>query len=195
MVEIKIKVRFGVRTLYDSQVFIDLEEPVRLLKKKICDNDDNLSVDKIEVVYCGCVMEDCDPIYTYEVFNGATVHVFIQKKINNPVYPKKLSDFDLIKLGGAFRSLSLNAKYRAALNKISKPEVIHNIILTTAGLNKDPVAVTLLHHPELLLKFGNFDILKFISESHPALAEAAIQIAAAVHEEVLKVNLLKKKNP
>lgn len=187
MSEINVKVRLGAQTLYDIKVYVEIEEPVSLLKKKICEKDANLNQTLIVVVYCGSVMEDCNPIYMYDVLEGSTVHVFKKIQHEKAPPPKSLADADLMKLGVAFRSLSLNSSYRGALMRLSKPEVINNIILTTPGLNKDPVALTLLQHSELLVKLSDFEVVKRISESHPALASAALQVAAAVHEEVLQV--------
>lgn len=192
MVDVKIKVRMGRDLLYDSQVCVGLDESVRSLKQKICDNHSDLNITLIETVYCGCVMEDCDSVGSYEVFKGATVYVFKKLKIDKPTPPKTLKEADLVKLGIAFRSLSLNSSYRVALMKLSNPEVINNIILTTPGLNQDPVALTLLQHSEILVKLSDFEIVKRISEAHPALAEAALQIAAVAHEDFLQVILLSK---
>lgn len=190
MSEINVKVRWRAQTLYDTKVIIEFEETVRVLKKKICEKDSSLQENLVEIIYCGCVMEDCNAIYMYDIFDGATVHVFKRDKCEKQTPNKPLTDGDLVKLGVAFRSLTHNSSYRSALMKLSKPEVITNIIISTPGLNEDPVALTLLQHSELLVKLSDFDVLKRISESHPALAAAALQISAAVHEEVLQVILL-----
>jgi len=58
-------------------------------------------------------------------------------------------------------------------------------------LSEDPVAITLLQHPELLAKLNDVALVKRIAETHPSLALAAIQISAIVHDQVVQVNLLK----
>jgi len=188
MSEINLKVRFGTDTLYSTKVIIDLKETVIMLKTKICENDENLQESLIEIVYCGNIMDNSSTIYSYDVFEGATLHVYKRIKQEKSSEDKPMVDGDLVKLGIAFRSLSFNSSYRGALVKLGKPEVINNIILTTPGLNNDPVALTLLQHSELLVKLSDFEVVKRISESHPSLASAALKIAAAVHEEVLQNN-------
>lgn len=186
--QVRIKLRMGTETLCNSQVYIELEDSVLVLKQKICTLDKDLNVDNFEVVYCGNVMEDSEIIGGYGVMNGVTVHVFKKIKHEIPITPKTLSEVELLKLGVAFRALSLNSSYRNALLKLNKPEVISNIIMTTPGLSRDPVAITLLQHSELLVKLGDLEVVKKIAENHPALAEAAQHVAAAVHEEALQVN-------
>lgn len=53
----------------------------------------------------------------------------------------------------------------------------------TPGLSDDPVATAIIQDPELLVHMENVDTVRRIAELHPSLAEAASQIAAAVHEE------------
>lgn len=181
---IYVKVRLAETTLYDTKVHVKLEEPVRLLKKKICEKDESLQEKLLIVVYCGHILEDCNSLYTYDLFEGAMVHVFKEIEHEKESPPKTFTDSDLVKLGVAFRSLSLNSSYSRAMRKLTKPEAINNIILTTPGLNEDPVALTLLRHPELLVKLSDFEVVKRLSIDHPALASAALQIAASVHEEL-----------
>lgn len=194
MSEINVKVRSGTQTLYDTKVMIHLEETVQALKTKLCEKDDKLSQNMMEIVYCGNVMEDGNAIFKYDVFPGATLHVFKKTKSQKMPPAKVLNDGELTKLGSAFRSLSMNSTYRRALIKLTKPDVINHIVLTTPGLYDDPIGITLLQHSELLVKLNDMDVLKRISESHPALALAAIQIASAVQEEVVQVILLKNLN-
>lgn len=192
MAEINVKMRLGTELLYNTKIRIDLEEPVINLKNKLCQKDETLIIKRIIVVYCGCVMEDNSPLYMYDLFDGATVHVFKEIKPEKIVGPTPLSESDIVKLGATFRSFSVNPAYRAALLKLNKPEVINNIILTTPGLNEDPVALTLLQHSELLVKLSDFEAAKRVADNHPALAAAALKIASAVEEEVSQVIFIKK---
>lgn len=181
MLEINVKVRSGAQTLFDTKVSIELEETVRALKKKICEKDESLLETLIEIVYCGCVMEDYSTIHSYDVFDGAMVHAFKQNSyVKAPIKP--LSEAEISKVGTAFHQLTVNHSYRSALSKLSKNEVINNIILTVPGLNEDPVSITLLYHSELLVKFVDQEVVKRIAESHPGLAAGALQMAAAVQE-------------
>lgn len=181
MLEINVKVRSGAQTLYDTKVSIELEETVRVLKKKICEKDESLLETLIEIVYCGYVMEDYCTVHSYDVFDGAMVHAFKQNSYGKaPVKP--LSEAEISKVSMAFRQLTLNHTYRSALTKLTKNEVINNIMLMVPGLNEDPVAITLLFHSELLVKFVDQEVVKRIAESHPALAAGALQMAAIVHD-------------
>lgn len=170
--------------LYDTKVYVDLNEPVRVLKSKICENDEDLHEDMMIVVYCGVDMENHNAISSYNVLEGCTVHVFKKIKREQPAIRKTYSDHDHIKLSLAFRSLGLNSSFSQAMGKLGKPEALNNLILTTPGLNEDPVALTLLQHPELLCKVGEMDAVKRLIEISPSLASAAFNIASTVHEEV-----------
>jgi len=175
--------------LYDTKVYVDLNEPVRVLKSKICENDKDLHEDLIIVVYCGVDMENHNTISSYDVLEGCTVHVFKRIKQDPPSVRKTYSDHDHIRLSVAFRSLGLNSSFTQAMGKLNKPEMINNLILTTPGLNEDPVAFTLLQHPELLCKVSEMDAVKRLIEISPALASVAINIASTVHEEFKVIHL------
>lgn len=188
--EINVKVRLGTEVLYNTKIRIALELPVFKLKSKMCQFDDSLTLNRITIVYCGCVMDDNTPLYMYDIYDGATVHLFIEIKPEKIIGPQTISEPDIAKLGAAFRSISLNSPFKAALVKLTKPDVIHNIILTTPGLNEDPVGLTLLQHPEILSKINDYESVKRLADNHPALASAALKIASAVHEEDLQVKFV-----
>lgn len=190
--EIYIQVRLGMETLFNTKVYMQPDETIRLLKIKICEKNENLDEKLLVAVFAGCVMEDSSPIKMYGLFKGAMVHVFKQIKHERPIPPKSLADVDLVRLGVAFRSLTMNSSYRSALMKFRKPEGLTNAILNVPGLNEDPIAITFLQHPELLVKLNDFEMVKRIAENHPALATAVLQIATTVHEEVLQVILIEK---
>lgn len=190
---INVKLRLGTMTMYTEKVYIDLQSPVSVLKNKMCEKDNTLKEGNFVMVYAGNVMDDCSSIYMYDVVNGATVHLFKKNKTNVPERPKCVenSSAGMVKLGVAFRSLSLNSSYKCALMKISKAKMLSDLITSNPELSKDPVAITLLQHPELLIKLNDISLVKRIAETHPSLALAAIQISAVVHDQVVQVNLLK----
>lgn len=64
---------------------------------------------------------------------------------------------------------------------------MNNIIASTPGLADDPIAISILRDPELLVQMSDPDTVKKTSELHPSLIEAAQQIAAHVYEEALNV--------
>lgn len=190
---INVKFRLGTMTMFTEKVYIDLHSPVSVLRNKICEKDNTLNKNNFVMVYCGNIMEDRALIYLYDVIDGATVHLFKKMKVDIPESPKSIdkSNTGMAKLSVAFRSLSLNSSYKCALMKISKAKMLSDLITSTPELSEDPVAITLLQHPELLAKLNDVSLVKLIAETHPTLALAAIQISAAVHDQVVQVTLLK----
>lgn len=188
---INVKLRLGTMTMYTEKVYLDLQSQVSKLRDKICEKDSTLSKDNFVMVYCGNVMEDRVPIYMYDVVNGATVHLFKKNKINNtePQTSIENTNAGMVKLGVAFRSLSLNSSYKCALMKINKTKMLTDLIMSTPKLSEDPIAITLLQHPELLVKLNDVGLVKRIAENHPALALAAIQISAVVRDQVVQNHL------
>jgi len=186
---INVKLRLGTVTMYTEKVYLDLQSNVSVLRQKICQKDNTLTKDNFIMVYCGNVMEDSVPIYMYDIINGATVHLFKKMSVEKPEPPKAIdiTNAGLVKLGVAFRSLSLNISYKCALMKINKTKLINDLILNTPQLNEDPVAITFLQHSELLVKLNDVNMVKEIAEKHPALALAALQISTVVHEQVVQV--------
>lgn len=178
-------------TMHTFSVYIDLQSPVSILRNKMYEKDDTLKKDNFILVYCGNIMEDHSPIYMYDVMNGATVHLFKKMKIDTREFPK-CGEWDgpgLVKVGVALRSLSLNCSYKCALMKISKTKLINEIILHIPELREDPVGITLLQHPELLVKLNDIDAVKRLADNHKGLAMAAFQLTAVVHERALQNHL------
>ncbi|XP_058809438.1 ubiquitin-like protein 7, partial [Phymastichus coffea] len=58
-----------------------------------------------------------------------------------------------------------------------------NIISSSPGLSEDTVAIAILQDPDLIIHFTNAETLHKIAKTHPALLEAAQNIASAVHDE------------
>lgn len=52
----------------------------------------------------------------------------------------------------------------------------------------DPVAISILKDPELIVHLSDIETVKKIADLHPSLIEAANQIAAHVHEEASSIN-------
>jgi len=166
------------------------------LKHKISEKE-ALPKNSFTIYFGGMVLDDYNPIGMYGIINGATVHVFKQMNIEKKL-PTTLIDNTnngIVQLGSAFRSLSLNSSYKCALMKISKTQMINDLIMSTAGLNEDPVAVTFLQRPELLVKISDVGSIRHLLENHPALASAAIQISSAVSGKVVQVTYWKSLMP
>ncbi|KAL5240602.1 hypothetical protein ACI65C_008012 [Semiaphis heraclei] len=193
---INVKLRLGTMTMYTEKVYIDFQLPVSALRKKIREKDNNLEKVDFVMVYSGNIMEDRAPIYMYEVINGSTVHLFKQMKMDLTESPNTVdtSNAGIVKLGIALRSLSLNSSYKCALMKISKTKMLNDLITSFPELSDDPIAITLIQHPELLAKLNDFKSVYNIAVNHTGLALAAIQISAVVHDQLVQVNLSKLLN-
>lgn len=74
------------------------------------------------------------------------------------------------------------------MQRLSRPEVLENIIVATPGLADDPVAIAMIKDPELMVHMADPDTVKKIAQEHPSLIEAANHIAAHVHEEAANAN-------
>ncbi|KAK7866613.1 hypothetical protein R5R35_010444 [Gryllus longicercus] len=178
---------FGIRLSPHSfqRVKIDgvnLDSKVDQLKLQ-ASKTTNLPKNFLELVYCGNVLDDTATLRSCGLRHGVMVHV-IKKKEKEPAVPAKtMSETDIQDLVLAFRTFTRHPSYRSALHRLSRPEVLEYIITATPGLREDPVAISILQDPELLVHMENADTVKRIADLHPSLAEAANHIAAAVHEE------------
>ncbi|GLV31919.1 hypothetical protein CBL_07678 [Carabus blaptoides fortunei] len=166
---------------------VNLDSKVDLLKdeaaKKI-----NVQKQTIELIYCGIILDDDATLSACGIKPGVMVHVLRKKEPETPVPVRSMSAADVQQLVVAFRAFTLSFGYRAALQRLSRPEVLQNIIATTPGLSEDPVAIAMIQDPELLVHMSDPDTVRRIAELHPSLAEAANHIAAAVHEEASTTN-------
>lgn len=44
--------------------------------------------------------------------------------------------------------------------KLSRPDILDNIIMITPGLSQDPVAISMIQDPELLVRMGDIDTVR-----------------------------------
>lgn len=183
--DIYVQVRLGVHTIFNTKLYMEPEETILLMKKKICENNDNLDEKLLLAVFAGCIMEDSSTIKSFGFSKKAPimVHMFKKNKEEQPVPPKPISEVDLIRLGVAFRSLSLNSTYRNELIKFRKPEGLTSSIMHNPSLEEDPIAISFLQHPELLVKVTDYEMVKHIAENHPILATIILNIASNVQED------------
>ncbi|XP_023726645.1 ubiquitin-like protein 7 isoform X2 [Cryptotermes secundus] len=117
------------------------------------------------------------------------VHVLKKKEKDIRLPVGSMTEADVQELVMAFRTFTRHPSYRSALHRLSRPEVLENIMMATPGLSEDPVAISIIQDPDLLVHMENADTVRRIAELHPALAEAANHIAAAVHEEAATGNV------
>lgn len=184
-----VKARLGPGTLYTERVSVDLQSHVSVLKDKMRKKDLSLGTDNFIMTYSGNVMEDSVPIYMYDIFSGATVHLFKKLKIekNKQVYRVSTKNPELVRLGVALRSLSLNLSYKCAFMKVNKAKIINDLIYNTPKLTEDPVGITLLQHSELLLKLNDLSLVKRIVDNHPGLAAVAFQVSTIAYNQDVQV--------
>ncbi|XP_047003476.1 ubiquitin-like protein 7 [Schistocerca americana] len=161
---------------------IDLECTVDHLKQE-ASRVTNLPKSFLELVYCGNILEDEATLRASGLKSDSTVHVLKKREKEAPVPSRPLSEMDIQELVMAFKTFLKHPSYRSALHRLNRAEVVENIIQATPGLLDDPIAISILQEPELLVHLENADTVRRIAEAHPALAEAAGHIAAAVQEE------------
>ncbi|XP_046687052.1 ubiquitin-like protein 7 [Homalodisca vitripennis] len=163
---------------------VDLHTKVEHFKVEVSKKA-NVPKESLELVYCGNILDDDSTLNACGIKSGVMIHVLKKKAKEIPKPTQTMSEIDIQSLVMAFRALTMNPSYRSSLQKLSRPDILDNIILITPGLSQDPVAISMIQDPELLVRMGDIDTVRRIVELHPALAEAANHIAAAVHEEAI----------
>ncbi|KAK9506672.1 hypothetical protein O3M35_008564 [Rhynocoris fuscipes] len=182
----------GVRTsLYDFKKIkldnVDLDSKVDSFKSEVSKKA-NIPKESLELVYCGNILTDDSTLRGNGIKAGVMVHVLKKKAKEVPHPTQPMSEADIQALVVAFRMLTLTPSYKSSLQKLSRPDILDNIIMITPGLSQDPVAISMIQDPELLVRMGDIETVRRIVELHPALAEAANHIAAAAHEEAVLSN-------
>lgn len=180
-----VRAVLGPSIFYVAKINIDLQSHVSALKDQLCEANKALDTDNFVLSYSGNVMEDSVPIYMYDIFSGATVHLHkkLKLEIQRLAMPVGTTQPDLVRLGVALRSLSLNFSYKCAIKKVNKTKIINDLVYTIPKLWEDPVGINLLHHSELLLKLNDLDLVKRIAENHPGLAVAAFMVSSATSNQ------------
>jgi len=173
---------------FDFQRFkienVDFEKKIDDFKTDVSQTA-NIPKDSLELVYCGNILDDDMSLSDCGLKPGVMVHVLKKKAKEIPLPAQSMSEGEIQALVLAFKTLTLNPSYKNSLQKLSRPDILENIIMITPGLSQDPVAISMIQDPELLVRMGDIDTVRRIVELHPTLAVAAHHIAAAVHEEGL----------
>ncbi|BES88267.1 Ubiquitin-like 7 (Bone marrow stromal cell-derived) [Nesidiocoris tenuis] len=179
----------GVRmTSFDFQRIkmenVNFDSRIKEFKNEVSQKA-NIARESLELVYCGNILDDESTLRSSGIKAGVMIHV-LKKKEKVPSLPAtQMSEADILSLVRAFRTLTFNPSYKSSLQKLGKPEALENIIAITPGLNQDPVAISIIQDPELLVRLGDAEIVKRLVELHPSLVEAANHIVAAAHEEAV----------
>jgi len=180
-----------------SEVTICQATPGKLFKKKtpvksvselrkeaseLC----NLSLDRFRLVLHGSVIkDDFDPAKLSN--NILMVVPMAAPRVPLPAPdPVKVSDDDFQKFRLAFGSALKNPAFTRVARRLLKRENMESLAAACAGLESDSVAQAFLTRPQLLVHLLDQDTIKLVGEKHPALLEAAHNLAAAVHEEAAR---------
>lgn len=70
----------------------------------------------LELIYCGCVLEDDMTLESYGLKNGAMIHVLRKREPELPSFPKYISEDGILQLVSAFKSFKENPGLRSALS-------------------------------------------------------------------------------
>lgn len=70
----------------------------------------------IELIYCGCILEDDVTLESCGLKSGAMIHVLKKKDPEIPVPAKSISEESILQLASAFRSFNENPALRSALH-------------------------------------------------------------------------------
>ncbi|VVC24378.1 UBA-like,Ubiquitin-related domain,Ubiquitin domain [Cinara cedri] len=186
MSEINVQVRVGTNHIFNTKVYIDLNDTVLSLKKAICKIKEQIVLNRMTLMYCGIILEDSQPLHTYELFSGCTVFVFQKIKTERKATFEPINDVTIGKLARGFRSLLLNSEYRNSLSRLCRPEVIHILLHNNPGLVEDPIALTLFQHPELLMKITDYETIKNLAQNHPALASIILHVTETAQNKLLQ---------
>lgn len=65
----------------------------------------------------------------------------------------------MLNLAFGSRVLGPYKKY-CLFQRLSRPEVLENIMMATPGLSEDPVAISIIQDPELLVHMENADTVR-----------------------------------
>ncbi|XP_063980200.1 ubiquitin-like protein 7 [Diachasmimorpha longicaudata] len=182
------QLNLGVRSTsgaFSTIKLSDVDLKTRVEDLRLCTAQKiELPKDSFELIHCGCILEDDASLESCGLKDGSMVHVLKKKEAEKPVPAKPITEGSILQIANAFKAFNENPTLRNALHRLSKrPDVIENIIVTTPGLIDDSVAIAMLQDPDLMAHFNDTDTVRRAAELHPVLAEAALSIVAAVHEE------------
>ncbi|PSN33669.1 hypothetical protein C0J52_21787 [Blattella germanica] len=152
---------------------VNLESKVEQLKLE-ASKATNLPKHFLELIYCGNILDDESILQACGVKPGVMVHVLKKKEKDPPPPVRAMTEADVQELVMAFRTFTRHPNYRSALHiqkkselltlwlklteRLSRPEVLENIMMATPGLSDDPVAISILQDPELLVHMENADL-------------------------------------
>lgn len=140
------------------------------------------------LLHCGRLLrttEDSKTLSACNVRPTSTLHIIPkapQQQVD-PAAKRTLSEDEMQQFLIAFGMAVRNPAFHRVAQRLGKRESLENLTATCPELAKDPIALAFLSKPELLFSLLEPETLKYVSDKHPGLGEAAYQLAAAVHEE------------
>jgi len=162
---------------------VDLSGTTESLKERAAEIT-RVEVEEQQMVYCGRLLDDTKTLLSQGLSNGATIYIF-KRKMQKKESPKTDSDdIQPVKLANLLEKAMNNQLHQTSIKKLLQdPDAMEQLIIATPSLKKDPVALSLLQDPELLLQVAETANVEKIIEEHPALAKAASYVIAAVTED------------
>ncbi|XP_021362316.1 ubiquitin-like protein 7 [Mizuhopecten yessoensis] len=162
---------------------VNLKGKVSILKEEIS-RSINLPSQDFELVYCGQRLDDGKQMEQYGLKNGSTVFALKRHLPFSVREAEHMTPVAVKNLVATLRSALLNPAYRTTVERIlNDPDAMENIIASTPGLDKDPVALAMLQDQELLAILAHPGNIQKIVEKHPSFGQAATLIAAEVSKE------------
>jgi len=146
----------------------------------------SLQIDRFRLVLNGQVLDDA---YEPAKLANNLIMVIPMPAPRPPppaLEPAKVTDDDFQKFRLAFGSALKNPAFTRVSRRLLKRENMESLAAACPGLETDLVAQAFLTKPQLLIHLLDHDTIKLVGEKHPALLEAAHNLAAAVHEEAAR---------
>lgn len=157
---------------------VKLDDTVSTLQTRVAELF-KTKIEDVELVFLGKSLKKDDTLEACGIKSGMTVFVYPHQEPEKPTCALNMQEIPMI----AFGTAVVNPAFRSVLQSLTKPEVLESVMASTPALADDPIAVGILQDPELMTLLANPTFLRKMAESHPALVEAAVQIAVSFHEE------------
>lgn len=175
----------GVRHEIDD---IELEENVSVLRAKAAALL-QLTVEEIELVYCGHVLCDDASLASCGISSGSNVLALKKRHLLEPS-SKAGPQFD----SAAMQQLSTAVKIRTHRNFrptletiLSNPMTVQKLIQNNHRLAADPIAIALIRDADLLMMTLSDSTSRMrVFEAHPALCDAVVELMNVVGKDLNK---------
>ncbi|XP_070542412.1 ubiquitin-like protein 7 [Ptychodera flava] len=162
---------------------VEFSNNVEHLKGIVADKI-SLGTSQFDLIFCGRCLRDENSLQSYGIKPGVTVHALRKKETEPVMEAEPMDEAGIQQLLTALHAALINPTQRNTVLKIlTNREMLDNVIVATPCLQTDPQALAMLQDPELLIQLADPKMVHKIVKAHPALGQAALQLAAAVNEE------------